>query len=60
MPEVKPLTAKKTLKLDCGCVVHQQELFMVTRVFTCMKATGELLKGLIKAHQTPQPPEKTA
>jgi hypothetical protein len=61
MPEVKPLLAKKVLKLDCGCVVREQDFFMVTRVFTCMKVTGELLKFLMKAHQTHQPqPEKLA
>jgi hypothetical protein len=54
MSEVKPLLAKKTLKLDCGCVVHAQDLFMITRVFTCTHVTGELLKVLVKVHQPKQ------
>lgn len=60
MSEVKPLTAKKTLKLDCGCVIHQDDVFMVMRVFTCMKATGELLKFLKKMHRTEQPHQEEA
>ena len=58
MSEVKPLLAKKTLKLDCGCVVHEKDLFMVTRTFTCMKVTGELLTFLMKAHQTNPPKQE--
>ena len=52
MPEVKLLKAKKTLKLDCGCIIPAQASIMVTRTFTCPQAATELLRMLMAPHQT--------
>jgi hypothetical protein len=52
MPEVKLLKAKKTIKLDCGCLIPAQQAFMVTRTFTCLAAATELLQMLMSLHPT--------
>lgn len=52
MPEVKLLMAKKTIKLDCGCLIPAQQSFMVTRTFTCPQAAAELLRILMTPHPT--------
>ncbi len=50
MSEVKGLTARKSLRLDCGCVIQAQQAFMVTRIFACPQATTTLLARLTTLH----------
>ena len=57
MPEIKVLTAKKTLKLDCGCIIQAHQSFMVTRIFACPKATAELLSLMTAPHAKHEPTE---
>jgi len=37
MPQVRRLTAKRSLKLDCGHIVCPGQTFLVTSIFTCEK-----------------------